>query len=503
MFELNRRNAGVLLHISSLPSPYGIGDFGPAAFQFVDWLVKAGQGIWQLLPTNPIGPGNSPYQSVSAFAGSPLMVALEPLIDAGWLSLPAELPKFDRARVQFDSLAPWRLSQLRLAFQGFSAKADKAEQQSFVNYQQSQSSWLDDYSLFMSCESAHGGKAWWDWDAKLRARDPQALKKARVDYAEELRFWQFVQWCFDAQLGKLKQYANDRGVALMGDLPIFIAHHSADCWARPDLYYLDGNYQTTVVAGCPPDSMAPTGQRWGNPLYRWDKMKAENFTWWTARLKRALAQADVFRIDHFRGFAGYYEIPASCMTAEEGKWITGPGRALFDAISAELGKLPIVAEDLGLITPDVIALRDGLQFPGMKILQFGFGSDASDDFLPHNWGKPFVAYTGTHDNDTVRGWWNNAPAKERAFAGTYLGATEGDIHWAMIRACWNSVANIAVTQLQDVLGLDSAHRMNVPGTMGDHNWTWRFEAHQLTDESARVLGLITAASGRCGFREMN
>ncbi|MCU0756278.1 MAG: 4-alpha-glucanotransferase, partial [Xanthomonadales bacterium] len=280
---------------------------------------------------------------------------------------------------------------------------------------------------------------------------------------------------------------------------IFIAHHSADCWARPDLYELDADFQPTVVAGCPPDAMAPTGQRWGNPLYRWERMAAEGYAWWTARLKRALHQADVFRIDHFRGFAGYYEIPASCPTAEEGHWRSGPGRALFDAISAELGPLPIIAEDLGFITADVHQLRDGCGFPGMKILQFGFGSDAGDEYLPHNWGHHFVAYTGTHDNDTVRGWWNAASDRERAYAGSYLPASAADIHWAMIRACQNSVANIAIYPLQDVLGLGSEHRMNIPGTTGEHNWTWRFGWEQIDAEAGRVLGLITAASGRGRF----
>ena len=282
----------------------------------------------------------------------------------------------------------------------------------------------------------------------------------------------------------------------MGDLPIYVAHHSADCWARPDLYVLDGEGQPTVVAGCPPDAMAPTGQRWGNPIYRWDRMAAENFAWWSDRVRRALGLADVFRIDHFRGFAGYYEIPASCPTAEEGQWVAGPGKALFDAIEKALGPLPIVAEDLGLITPDVIDLRDGCGFPGMTILQFAFGGDAADPFLPHHSERARVAYTGTHDNDTVRGWWNSATPHERRFAGSYLPANEHDIHWAMIRACSNSVANFAVFPLQDVLGLDATHRMNIPGTMGDHNWTWRFTWPMVDAEHTRVLGVITAASGR-------
>lgn len=497
MIDLQQRQAGVLLHVTSLPGPNGIGDFGPDAFRFVDWLASAGQKIWQWLPTTPIGPGDSPYQSVSAFAGSPLMVALEPLLMAGWLGTP-EMPKdgFNALRVDFAKVVPWRLIQLRAAFAGFVAKNNAGEQAAFSAWRSREASWLDDYALFMALETENAGKAWWHWPEELCRRETSALVDARTRLQDEIAFWAFVQWCFDTQLAALKQYANGKGVAIMGDLPIFIAHHSADCWSRPDLYTLDQHFQPTVVAGCPPDAMAPTGQRWGNPLYHWDKMAQENYAWWSDRLKRALNQADVFRIDHFRGFAGYYEIPASCPTAEEGRWIPGPGKALFEAIEHTLGRLPIVAEDLGLITEDVIALRDCFAFPGMKILQFGFGTDGTDDFLPHNWGRNFVAYTGTHDNDTVHGWWDSASERERVYAGSYLATDADNAHWAMIRACCNSVANIAVFPLQDVLGLDGAHRMNVPGTIGAHNWTWRFHWDWLGSEPARVLGLISAASGR-------
>ena len=500
MIDLHQRASGVLLHITSLPGPHGIGDFGPDAYRFADWLQQAGQRLWQWLPTNPIGPGNSPYQSVSAFAGSPLMVALEPLIEAGWLAAPnGAAAGFDPRRVEFSKVVPWRLAQLRQASAGFFSRADASVRQVFADWCQAEAHWLDDYSLFMALETAHQGQPWWNWTPALRDRDARALADAHKEHAGEIRFWAFVQWCYDTQLSELKGYANTRGIAIMGDLPIFIAHHSADCWARPDLYFLDAEAQPTVVAGCPPDAMAPTGQRWGNPLYRWDRMADEDYAWWAARLQRALHQADVFRIDHFRGFAGYYEIPASCPTAEEGHWVPGPGRGLFDAINRQLGPLPIVAEDLGVITPDVVELRDGLHYPGMKILQFGFGSDGKDEFLPHNWGQHFVAYTGTHDNDTVRGWWDNASPRERAFAGSYLPANDEDIHWAMIRACCNSVANLAVFPLQDVLGLPSSHRMNTPGTMNEINWTWRFDWGMVNSEQARVLGLIAAGSGRAAI----
>ncbi len=498
--NLHQRAAGVLLHVTSLPGPHGIGDFGPEAFHFVDWLVSAGQTLWQWLPTQPIGPANSPYQSVSAFAGSPLMVALEPLVQRGWLKAPV-LPAggFDARRVDFGQVVPWRLAQLRAACAGFVHHGTAAERNAFAAWCEAQAYWLDDYALFMALESAQDGRCWWDWPAPWRQRDAAALAEARQVHAAEIGFWQFVQWCFDEQAAELKRYANERGVSIMGDLPIFVAHHSADCWARPDLYQLDEDFQPTVVAGVPPDDLGPLGQRWGNPLYRWDRMAAEDYAWWTSRVHRALDHADVFRIDHFRGFAGYYEIPASSPTAQVGTWLTGPGIGLFQAIERRLGKLPIVAEDLGYITPDVIALRDGCDFPGMKILQFGFGGDGTHEFLPHNYPPYCVVYTGTHDNDTARGWWDKASERERIYAGTYLVAQPHDVHWAMIRAACNSVANIAVYPLQDVLGLPSEHRMNTPGTVGDENWSWRFDWGMVGSEPARVLGLITAASGRGRF----
>ncbi|WP_284614529.1 4-alpha-glucanotransferase [Aquabacterium humicola] len=498
--NLHQRAAGVLLHPTSLPGPHGIGDFGPDARHFVDWLAGAGQSLWQWLPVAPIGPGNSPYQSVSAFAGSPLMVALEPLVERGWLAAPA-LPGgaeggFDARRVDFGRVVPWRLQQLRAAAHGFFAKAEEADRAAFARWCDQQAYWLDDYTLFMALETAHGGRPWWEWDAQLRQRTPQALAAARSAQAHEIEFWRFVQWCFDEQAASLKRYANERGVHIMGDLPIFVAHHSADVWARPDLYELDAACQPTVVAGVPPDELGPLGQRWGNPLYRWDRMAAEDWAWWADRVHRALDHADVFRIDHFRGFAGYFEIPADSPTAQRGRWLPGPGKALFDAIARRLGELPIVAEDLGYITPDVIALRDGCDFPGMKILQFAFGGNGTHEFLPHNYPRHCVVYTGTHDNDTVHGWWAQAKPHERDYAGTYLACSSADVHWALIRAAHNSVANLSVCPFQDVLGLGSEHRMNTPGTMGDHNWTWRFGWDMVGAEPGRVLRLITSTAGR-------
>jgi 4-alpha-glucanotransferase len=500
MTQLLQRRSGVLAHITSLPGPNGIGDFGPEAYKFVDWLVAAGQRVWQLLPTTPIGPGDSPYQSVSAFAGSPLMVALEPLVQAGWLddiNLPT--PGFEASNVDFARVVPWRLEHLRRACEGFGSNSNDSQRMAFDAWCHQQAYWLEDYALFMALETVHAGQTWWQWPADLARRVPDALTLARNVHQAEVRFWQFVQWCFDTQMLALKSYANAHDVAIVGDLPIFIAHHSADCWARPDLYELDDQFQPTVVAGVPPDDLGPMGQRWGNPLYRWDRMAAEDYAWWTARVRRALEQADVFRIDHFRGFAGYWEIPSNSPTAKVGRWAPGPGQALFDAIERALGKLPIIAEDLGLITPDVIALRDGCGLPGMKILQFAFGDDGAHEFLPHNYVPHCVVYTGTHDNETVLGWFANAKPREREFCCRYLPAAPSDVHWAMIRAASNSVANLAVFPLQDVLGLDGSHRMNLPGTLGGSNWTWRFEWSMLGSEPTRVLGLITAASGRGPF----
>jgi 4-alpha-glucanotransferase len=422
------------------------------------------------------------------------MVALEPLTAKGWLAAPV-LPDFDVLHVDYGRVTPWREQQLRAAAQGFFAGAAAADRVEFAAWCAAERDWLEDYALFMAIRAPLGGQPWWTWQPALARREPAALAAARVQYAAEIDFWRFVQWCFDVQARALKAYANGKEVAIMGDLPIFVAHDSADCWSRPDLYFLDEQFQTTVVAGVPPDALSAEGQRWGNPLYRWDRMAAEDYGWWTARVRRALVQADMFRIDHFRGFAGYYEIPGDSPDAKRGRWVTGPGQALFDAIAEALGQLPIVAEDLGFITEDVHQLRDGCGFPGMKILQFGFGGDGTHEFLPQMWPRESVAYTGTHDNDTVRGWWDNASPRERAFAGSYLACGAQDVHWAMIRACCNSVANTVVFPLQDVLGLPSSHRMNVPGVLGG-NWGWRFNWDMAGHEPARVLGLISAASGR-------
>ena len=500
MMDLATRRSGVVLHVTSLPGPFGVGDLGAQARRFVDWLHEAGQSIWQMLPVNPIGPGNSPYQCPSAFAGSGLMVALEPLVEGGWLDAAAlsSPPAFDGARADFGNAIAWRWARLREAAAGFAARASAVQRRDFARWRRAEAPWLADWSLFAALKDDHGGQPWWSWSPALARREPAALATARRRLAGPIAMHEFVQWAFDRQVQALKDYAHARGVFLMGDLPIFVAHDSADVWARPDLYFLDDRHQPTVVAGCPPDGFGPDGQRWGNPLYRWHRMAAEGYGWWIARVRRALAHADVFRIDHFRGFAGYWEVPASCPTAREGRWAPGPGKPLFAAIEKALGKLPIVAEDLGTITPDVIALRDHFGFPGMRIVQEAFSRDATHEFLPHHHVRNGLAYSSTHDSDTAVGWWRSAPAAHKAFAAEYLQCDDANLHWALIRAVSRSVAALALFPLQDVLGLDGSHRMNLPGT-AQGNWSWRFRWDMVGADVAPALARIAAATARGPF----
>ena len=497
MSLLDRRAAGLVLHPTSLPGPHGIGDFGPDAYRFVDWLASAKQTLWQWLPTTPIGPGDSPYQSPSAFAGSPLMVALEPLVERGWLdAIEAPVEPWPSGRVDFRRVVPWRDAHLRRAAAGFFERAGSAERAEFAAWCAREAGWLDDYALFMALFNAHGQQPWWLWAEPLRRRDAAALAAARRDHANEMALQCFVQWCWDTQCRALKAYANARGITLVGDMPIYVADNSADVWARQDLYELGPDGLPVAVAGAPPDDLGPDGQRWGNPLYRWERVRAEGYAWWAERVKRVLAQADIVRIDHFRGFAAYWRIPASAPTARDGEWIEGPGLALFQAIAEQLGTLPIIAEDLGLITPDVVELIEACGYPRMKVLVFAFGGDGTHPYLPHNFERSTVVYTSTHDTQTLRGWWSGAGRAERHFAGAYLGCDDAGLHWAAIRACMNSVSALALFPLQDVLGLGNDHRMNLPGTLGGSNWAWRFEWDMLGDEPARVLASMAEVSGR-------
>jgi len=492
-----QRAAGVVLHPTCLPGPHGVGDFGTNAYFFIDWLHTAGQTLWQTLPLGPVGPGDSPYMGSSAFAGNPLLVALEPLVQRGWLAAQSLQQPWDEQRIDFEAVTPWRLQKLREAFHGFELHASTQDRSEFAAWALSQQAWLEDYALFMALDQAHSPALWPEWPPELALRDAAALVKARDSHAHEIDFWCFVQWQFELQWQAIKSYAHSKGVRLVGDLPIFVAHHSADCWARPDLYELDGSGHPQVVAGVPPDFFSDTGQRWGNPLYNWDAMARDGYRWWIERVRRQLHLADVVRIDHFRGFVDYWEIPASEPNAVRGRWQPGPGEALFKALALALGDLPIIAEDLGIITLEVSVLRERTGFPGMRVLQFAFSGDAGNAFLPHNFEPGTVVYTGTHDNDTVPGWWASCSAHERAFATQYLGLNGEDVHWAMVRAASFSVARLSLCQLQDVLGLGSAHRMNTPGTMGC--WSWRFTWDQVTPDVAQRLANITAASGRVGF----
>jgi 4-alpha-glucanotransferase len=474
------RASGVLLHPTSLPGPHGSGDFGEAARHFVDWLVAGGQSLWQILPLGGIGPGNSPYMSSSAFAGNVLLVDLAELRQHGWLEDAdlAPLPALRAERVDFAAVVPYRMARLEKAAARFANAATPAQRQAFEAFCAAQASWLPDYALFMALTEAHPGHDWCDWPAALVRRDPAALDEARRVHAARVAFWTLCQWHFFRQWAALRAYANGRGVQVVGDAPIFIAHHSAEVWANQPLFELDAGGRPTVVAGVPPDYFSATGQRWGNPLYRWSAHAKDGYAWWIERLRRTFELVDIVRIDHFRGFAAHWEIPATEPTAINGRWVPGPGPALFEAVAQALGPVPVIAEDLGIITPDVDALRRQFAFPGMRILQFAFSGDGSDRYLPHHHEPDSVVYTGTHDNDTAAGWWASATDHERHFARGYFGTDGHDMPWTMIRAACASVADTAIHPMQDVLCLPTECRMNFPG-QGEGWWTWRFQWSQV------------------------
>jgi len=500
---MDLRRAGVVLHPTSLPGPHGSGDLGPNAYYFVDWLQKAGQTLWQTLPLGPVGPGYSPYMGSSVFAGNPMLVAFEPLVERGWLTAASIRNDFDDRAVDYKVVLPWRMDRLREAFAGFLAHATPQDHQAQAQWVATQQVWLEDYALFMALDQAHTPLLWPQWPTAVAQRQPAALAKVRETAADELAFWRFVQWQFDSQWQALKAYARSRGVLMVGDLPIFVAHHGADCWARPDLYLLDDMGRPKVVAGVPPDYFSATGQRWGNPLYNWEAMQADGFRWWIERVRRQLTLSDVIRIDHFRGFVDYWEVPADEPTAIKGCWRDGPGDALFEALTQTLGPLPIIAEDLGIITDEVVRMRQRTGFPGMRVLQFAFSGHAHHPFLPHNFEPNTVVYTGTHDNDTLLGWWASCSPHERAFAQAYLDVVEDeDFTWALLRAAAMSVAKLSLCQFQDVLELGTAHRMNVPGTMAGC-WTWRFSWDWVEPEASLRLAHIAAASARAGFERLD
>jgi len=466
------RSSGVLLHPTSLPGPHGIGDLGPQAYVFADFLAEAGCGLWQVLPLGPTGFDNSPYQSFSAFAGNPYLISPAPLLADRWLS-PEDLPAaaFPPERVDFCSVIPWKLRVLDAAFQGYKSAAPTQVREEFGAFRDRHAPWLEDYALFKAIKEAHQGKRWDEWPEPLRTRRPEALAAVRRELMEGVERQKFRQFLFFRQWDALRRHAAAKGIRIIGDVPIFVASDSADVWAHPDLFKLDEGLQPTVVAGVPPDYFSPTGQLWGNPLYRWEAHASAGFAWWTQRLRAALELVDQVRLDHFRGFAAAWEVPAGSLTAEKGIWVKGPGAGLLSKLREELGDLPLIAEDLGVITPDVEKLRDDFGLPGMKILQFAF-SGPDNPFLPHSYPGNCVVYTGTHDNDTTRGWYRSAPGMERDFCRRYLGRDGTDVVWDLIRAAWSSPAEFALAPMQDLLDLDSEARMNKPGKPSG-SWTWR------------------------------
>ena len=478
-----KRSSGALLHPTSLPGPYGIGDFGEEAYRWIDFLDETGTGLWQLLPLGPTGFADSPYQNFSAFAGNPLLISIDGLCKEGLISKAdlRNMPRFLADQVDFGGLIPWKMALLEKAYAKFVDDDSHADDLHFFN--QCSQSWLDDYALFMALKEAHNGLPWVAWEPKLRLRDAGALDAARATYREAVDRHRFYQFMFFRQWQRLRAYAAEKNVKIIGDVPIYVSHDSSDVWSNPDLFLLDESGQPTAVAGVPPDYFTPTGQLWGNPLYRWEVHKADGFEWWVNRMRAAFELFDIVRLDHFRGFVGYWEVPADHETAEYGHWVSGPGEDLFNALLNKLGDLPLIAEDLGEITPEVFALRDKFGFPGMKILQFAFDGDPNHPFLPENYPENSVVYTGTHDNEPVMGWYQNAEEQFRQNACEYLSADEDNIYWKMIEAIWRSRAVMAIAPMQDLLGLGNEARMNLPGQKFD-NWAWRMQASDL-DEALR------------------
>ncbi|MDI6770384.1 MAG: 4-alpha-glucanotransferase [Anaerolineales bacterium] len=510
------RVSGILLHPTSLPGPYGIGDLGPQAYAWVDFLAASGCKLWQVLPLGPTGYGDSPYQCFSAFAGNPYLISPDFLLDEGLLTTDdlSDRPDFPADRVDFGLIFHWKPILLDRAFTRFESDPRPALRADFDSFRTENAAWLEDYALFMALKESHGGGSWENWPEPLRKRDPAALAEARKSLTHHVLRFTFYQFLFFQQWHALKAYANanECGVQIIGDIPIFVAYDSADIWAHPQLFYLDEAGRPTVVAGVPPDYFSPTGQLWGNPLYRWDVHQATGYAWWLERFRAILKMVDIVRLDHFRGFAGYWEVPAGNPTAEIGRWVPGPGLDFLAAVNRALSgeavgadgcpSMPIIAEDLGLITPDVVAMREKFCLPGMKILQFGF-SGPGNPFLPHHYSHNCVAYTGTHDNDTARGWYESAPENEHDFALRYLGlkrspqsltadAMSETLHsgesfaWELIRAVWSSVAVFAIAPMQDLLNLGTEARMNYPSHLGS-NWGWRMGERVLSEELKEKL----------------
>ena len=494
------RCSGILLHVTSLPGGQGIGDLGNSAHEFVEFLAESGQKIWQVLPLSPTGYGDSPYQCFSAFAGNPLFVDLNALREQGVLSGQdlANASSLPEEHVEYVRVIDFKQGLLRKAAQAFLADSGPADRRAFDTFCQSNSEWLDDYALFMACKRLYKDVAWVYWDVGIRQRDSAVLREWQNRLSSEIEIYQFSQFEFFRQWANVKAHCSRRGIRIMGDIPIYVAHDSADVWSHPELFRLDEQGKPSSVSGVPPDYFSATGQLWGNPLYRWDVSAISGHRWWINRVRASLELFDLVRLDHFRGFDACWEIPAGAKTAAGGKWVKGPGAEFFRTLQTELKDLPFVAENLGVITPEVEALRKEFHFPGMSLLQFAFGNDPQGpSFRPHNYSRELVAYTGGHDNDTTVGWWTSSGIgestrtaedirNERDFTRAYLGFQNELINWVFIRTVLASVANIAIIPLQDLLGLGSDARMNLPGTASG-NWKWRYKPRALTREISEQL----------------
>lgn len=488
------RESGILMHITSLPGPYGIGTMGAEAFRFVDFLKASGQKNWQLLPLTPTGYGDSPYQSCSTYAGNPYLIDLQKLVGQGLLEA-TELENIfwcqSEERADFGLLYNNREKVLRLAYGRF------AGEEAFDTFCRENSWWLADFALFMALKGRFGGKPWYEWEQELKFRQPDALWQMRHELAEEIRFYSFVQYLFHCQWEELRSYAAEAGVKIIGDVPIYVPYDSVDVWSNPELFQLDEALAPTAVAGCPPDAFSEDGQLWGNPLYRWDVMEKNGFVWWKSRLAAAQQRYDVVRFDHFRGFEAYWAVPYGDTTARGGQWVKGPGMAFIQAVQKGLPELKLIAEDLGFLTQEVLDLRDNSGLPGMKILEFAFDSREPSDYLPHTYPANSVCYTGTHDNMTMQQWFDTASREAVEYATEYMALTEQEgLVWGVIRTAMSSVSDLCIVQMQDYLGLGGEARMNFPGTQTSANWTWRMKPGQTTDELAKKICRMTMLYGR-------
>jgi 4-alpha-glucanotransferase len=477
------RASGILLHPTSLPGQFGIGDLGPQAHRWIDFLSESGCGLWQVLPLGPTGYGDSPYQSFSSFAGNPYLISPEVLLEEGLLHSNdlVAAPKFPADHVDFGNLIPWKIGVLDRAFIQFQQSGSKSLQSDLEDFRNTNSFWLDDFCLFMAIKEAHGGGSWVNWPKPLLKRDAAAIEIAQEEYKTAILRQEFRQFIFHRQWESLREHANKEKILIIGDIPIFVAHDSAEVWAKPELFTLDEDGNPTFVAGVPPDYFSKTGQLWGNPLYRWEVHQADDYRWWLKRLSAVLKMVDIVRLDHFRGFAAYWEVPFGEETAVNGRWVSGPGEDFFVSIKKSLRDLPIIAEDLGVITPDVVAMRQRFNLPGMRITQFAFTGDPEELFLPHNHEKNTVVYTGTHDNDTSKGWYERISEEEKSFYRRYLNRDGTNVAWDFIRATWGSVAVFALAPMQDFLNLGNKARMNYPGNPSG-NWTWRMSAVDMSSD---------------------